>query len=99
MVRLRAEVAQLRSAGASGDDLIDLDNERVLQEVGIYNYHHPLENAEAFKERLGRLQERLKEMVLQNPASAVGGQTLSLFWGCEQGERIDSVCARVCPRG
>ena len=33
------------------------------------------------------------------PASAVGGQTLSLFWGCEQGERIDSVCARVCPRG
>lgn len=68
VVRLRAEVAQLRSAGASGDDLIDLDDERVLQEVGIYNYHHPLENAEAFKERLGSLQERLKEMVLQKDA-------------------------------
>jgi len=67
--RLRAEVAQLRAAGgASADDLIDLDDERVLQEVGIYHYHHPLENAEAFKERLISLQERLKEMVLQKDA-------------------------------
>jgi hypothetical protein len=67
--RLRAEVAQLRAAGgASADDLIDLDDERVLQEVGIYNYHHPLENAEAFKERLTDLQERLKDMVLQKDA-------------------------------
>jgi hypothetical protein len=69
IARLRAEVAQLRAAGgASADDLIDLDDERVLQEVGIYNYHHPLENAEAFKERLVSLQERLKEMVLQKDA-------------------------------
>ena len=50
--RLRSEVVQLRAAGgATADDLIDLDDERILQEVGVYNYH-PLENAEAYKERL-----------------------------------------------
>ena len=37
--------------------------ERVLQEVGIYRYHHPLENADAFKARLRDLQERTKEAV------------------------------------
>ncbi len=66
--RLRAEVAQLRARAGSNDDLIDLDDERVLQEVGVYNYHHPLENAEAFKERLTDLQQRLKEMVLAKDA-------------------------------
>jgi cell division septum initiation protein DivIVA len=35
----------------------------VLQEVGIYRYHHPLENAEAFRDRLRDLQERIKEAV------------------------------------
>jgi len=40
---LRAEVELLRDrASLDGDSLVDLDDERVLQEVGIYNYHHPL---------------------------------------------------------
>ncbi len=66
--RLRAEVVRLRAALADAgpalpDDVIDLNDERVLQEVGIYNYHHPLENAELYRERLTDLQGRIKEMV------------------------------------
>lgn len=67
---LRARVAaleiQLQQARASG--LIDLDDARVLQDVGIYQYHHPLENAEAYRERLRDLQERIKGFVVKGEA-------------------------------
>lgn len=55
--------ASLSEASSVGIDVVDLDDERVLQEVGIYRYHHPLENAEAFKVRLRDIQERIKSMV------------------------------------
>ncbi|WP_419930305.1 DUF4041 domain-containing protein [Candidatus Poriferisocius sp.] len=62
--RLRAEVEWLRERASEGvDDIVDLDDERVLQEVGIYNYHHPLENAEQYRSRLGAINQQIKEMV------------------------------------
>ena len=66
--QLRAEVVRLRAALADAGpahsaDVIDLNDERVLQEVGIYNYHHPLENAELYRERLADLQGRITAMV------------------------------------
>jgi hypothetical protein len=67
---LRARIAeletQLTAAPASGgfaSDMVDLDDERVLQEVGIYRYHHPLENSVEFKERLAEIDSRVKDMV------------------------------------
>lgn len=66
--RLRAEVARLskelegRSAPVP-DSLVDLDDERILQEVGIYRYHHPLENAAAYQERLRAIQQGIAAMV------------------------------------
>jgi hypothetical protein len=70
--RLQAVIADLRrendelralQTDVSAADLVNLDDERVLQEVGIYRYHHPLENADAYRERLRDLQERIKETV------------------------------------
>ena len=63
---LEAEVAALRSRAAAenGDDeYVILDDDRVLQSVGIYRYHHPLESAAAFKERLDELSTRIAESV------------------------------------
>jgi len=48
---------------ADRPDLIQLDDQRVLQEVGIYRYHHPLENAALYKERLAQLNTRIDEQV------------------------------------
>lgn len=49
---------------ANGDTpLAELDDAVVLQQVGIYQYHHPLENAEAYRERLAELTERIKQQV------------------------------------
>ena len=55
--------ARLERTGHYADDFVVLDDERVLQGVGIYRYHHPLENAAAFKTRLNDLSARIAAMV------------------------------------
>ncbi|WP_396216824.1 DUF4041 domain-containing protein [Gemmatimonas sp.] len=64
---LKAENAALRALLAAGkveeDAPILLDDEQVLQHVGIYRYHHPLENAVAYRERLDALTTRIVEAV------------------------------------
>ena len=55
--------AQLARMGHHADDFVVLDDERVLQSVGIYRYHHPLENAAAFKDRLDDLSARIAATV------------------------------------
>lgn len=62
ITELEGEVARFK-AYAAGGETIELDDERVLQEVGIYRYHHPLENAAEYKEQLSDLSQRIKEMV------------------------------------
>lgn len=66
---LRAEVDRHRSAQdhtsteTGTDDLVDLDDAHVLQEVGIYRYHHPLEDADAYRDRLRHIQDRIRDAV------------------------------------
>ena len=52
---LEGKVAALRA------ELVELDDAVLLQHVGIYEYHHPLENAEAYKDRLAALRERIRD--------------------------------------
>lgn len=64
---LEAENALLRQRIAEGspvsDSYVELNDARVLQEVGIYRYHHPLENAASFRDRLGEIEARIAELV------------------------------------
>lgn len=66
MAFLEAEVAalkaQLQAAQSTGDDVV-FNDEWVLREAGIYRYHHPLENAAAYRERLQEIGERVAGMV------------------------------------
>jgi hypothetical protein len=55
--------ASLEAIGADPSNVVVLDDERVLQDVGIYRYHHPLENALAYRERLDGISSRIAEMV------------------------------------
>lgn len=57
---LRARVAEL---GADPSEIVQLDDERVLQSVGIYRYHHPLENALAYRGRLDDLVARIAQCI------------------------------------
>ncbi|MCZ7532374.1 MAG: DUF4041 domain-containing protein [Acidimicrobiia bacterium] len=60
--------AQLAANAGSLEDLVVLDDERVLQSVGIYRYHHPLEDAVAYKERLTELGTRISHLVKSDQA-------------------------------
>ncbi len=69
---LEAENAALRArlgaVGSDPDEVIDLNDERILQNVGIYRYHHPLENTVAYRERLDALSARIVEVVKDGSA-------------------------------
>lgn len=58
--RLRQQLAE---ASSSAEPYIELSDARVLQEVGVYRYHHPLENAAAFRDRLTDIEARITELV------------------------------------
>lgn len=53
--------ARLEAAESSSTQVATLDDERVLQDFGIYRYHHPLENAVAYRDRLDQLSVRIAE--------------------------------------
>jgi Domain of unknown function (DUF4041)/T5orf172 domain len=63
LARITELERQLAAAKTDAGTAIDLDDERVLQDVGIYRYHHPLENAALYKERLADLQRRIVDVV------------------------------------
>ncbi|WP_369046045.1 DUF4041 domain-containing protein [Sinomonas sp. P10A9] len=64
---LEVENARLRRlledavVGAGG--VLQLDDQKLLQEVGIYRYHHPLENAAAYLQRLQDVESRTAALI------------------------------------
>lgn len=74
---LRAEVADLRrqlAAGNSLEEAIPLSDDNILQSIGIYRYHHPLENAAGFKERLVEVEADIVSLVKDAKAIEVSNQ-------------------------
>lgn len=63
LTRIAELEAALAAQTAAQGVVIELSDQRVLQDVGIYRYHHPLENAAAYKERLARIEEQIDEVV------------------------------------
>lgn len=64
IAQLEAENAALRSRlASSADDYVEMNDAVILQQVGIYRYHHPLETAAAYKDRLTDLESRIAVVV------------------------------------
>ncbi|MEO7190063.1 MAG: DUF4041 domain-containing protein [Vicinamibacterales bacterium] len=62
-VRLEQDVAGLRAQLAEAQTLIVCTDETAsLQEVGVYEYRHPLSVAAAYRDRLEAIQRQIKEM-------------------------------------
>jgi hypothetical protein len=65
---LLARIAELEAAlSRAGDQpratVIELDDQRMLQDVGIYRYHHPLEDAAAYKQRLRDVEAQMDDII------------------------------------
>lgn len=59
---------QLSLTGIEQDAVVVLDDSKVLQEVGIYRYHHPLEDASSYQDRLTNLERRISEVIKADEA-------------------------------
>jgi hypothetical protein len=72
LARVEAENANLRQFVEQHQQIpegvIQLDDQKVLQEVGIYRYHHPLENAAAYLPRLRDVEARAAALVRDDHA-------------------------------
>lgn len=71
----RADVERARAeAAAERATIVEIRELAMLQEVGIYEYRHPMETALAYKQRLDELRKRIKSMVSSGHAvnAAVG---------------------------
>lgn len=62
VARLQSELAALRQ------QVIPFTEEGVFQDVGIFRYHHPLRDAEAYKRALTDVQESMKAMARSGDA-------------------------------
>lgn len=79
--RLLQEVEQLRQQVAAEradllalrQQVVETREQAILQEVGIYEYSHPLDDAAAYKERLTSIQRQMKD--LAKAGGAVTGAT------------------------
>ena len=63
MRELENQLAQSESS-----QVVDVNEQRVLQDVGIYRYSHPLDSSPAYKERLAELNRRMDDMVKSGTA-------------------------------
>lgn len=43
--------------------LVELDDKLTLQEAGIYEYHHPLENADSYKDALEQIRQEIRQSI------------------------------------
>lgn len=67
---LRRRVRELENqlAQSESSQVVDVNEQRVLQDVGIYRYSHPLDSSPAYKERLAELNRRMDDMVKSGTA-------------------------------
>lgn len=57
---LKQRLERTPTAAAS---YVELNDGLVLQEVGIYRYHHPLEHAASYRDRLSEIETRIADLV------------------------------------
>jgi hypothetical protein len=73
---------QLRS------DVVVTEEVALLQEAGIYEYHHPLSDAVAYQERLAALREQIKAMTRKDGGAVLGATNWTVNGSASQGRAM-----------
>lgn len=97
---LEAENVALRAqleAATSSDDVVVLDDDWILQDVGIYRYHHPLENAAAYKDRLTEIGARIADLVKSKGAIEMSS-TFTFDNSLAKGQKMSNDLAKLMLR-
>jgi len=73
--RLEGELAILRGEEARlQGEIVETGEIAILQEVGIYQYRHPLDDAEAYKAELAKVSDQVKAMVKKDGGAVLANQ-------------------------
>lgn len=96
---LEAENASLRERLREADagQYVELSDARVLQDVGIYRYHHPLESAAAYQDALAGIESRVAETVMAGRA-IVKSELFTFNNSLAQGRRMTDDLAKLMLR-
>ncbi len=95
--RIAALEASLAAARSGAEGAIELDDQKVLQDVGIYRYHHPLEDAVAFKDRLRDLDAQIDSVVKAGDA-VLAADMFTFDGSLAKGRRMVSDLSRLMLR-
>jgi len=82
VAQLRREYALLR------EQIIETSSVALLQEVGIYQYRHRLQDAAAYKERLDELLARVREMAKRDGAAVQSGVGWAINGSAAEGAKM-----------
>lgn len=82
--RVAAELAALR------DRVVETDETAILQEVGVYRYQHPLDDAVAYRSELSRLQAQIKAMARKDGGAISATTTWQVNGSAAQGRKLVS---------
>lgn len=96
---LEAENAALRArlVATTSDSYVELNDAVILQDVGIYRYHHPLESAAAYKDRLSQIEARTADLVKSGHA-IVKSELFTFNNSLAQGRRMTDDLAKLMLR-
>lgn len=97
--RLASEQTEARNAvEVARSEVVVFEEMALLQEVGIYEYHHPLENAEAYKARLADLRRRIKEMAKVDGGAIEAATGWTVNGSASQGKRMVAQTSKLMLR-
>lgn len=68
-------------------DAVSLNDQQVLQEAGIYRYHHPLEDAAAYRDQLAAINTRIDHFVKSGEA-VLASELFTLDGSLAKGRRM-----------
>jgi len=78
-------------------ELVELNDAALLQQVGIYEYHHPLENAEQYKDALASIRQDAKDFV-KNGKAILASDRFAYNNSLAQGRRMTADFSKLMLR-
>lgn len=83
-----AEASTTASLESIRQQIIETSDLAMLQEVGIYQYRHPLTDAVAYQTELSRIGEQVKSMVKRDGGAVFGSTTWTVNGSAAQGRKM-----------
>jgi hypothetical protein len=78
--------------------VVHLEETEILQEVGVYDYQHPLADVEAYRARLTTLRDHIKEMAKADGGAILAASGWTVNGSAAQGRKMVSQTSKLMLR-